>query len=261
MAKIIYMMSFSRSGETLLQRHLAQNPKLHIGYDLSVKDSSPEIRLKRHLMRHNPTSLSPDEVEQFGVTAGKVVAKAIWPHENQSGFILARHPLAIVGSIAAKHTARKAQSLAEKISRICGYVDPALQMLPSGSDLDSLTVKIASAWAARMRRALASGSPVIRYEDFVTDHESALSILCQQLGVDLTPEMLAPEKAYPTGMMGHGGLRLDAPIDPARAFATASGLSEWQRETTLAICADTMRRLGYDPIAATASHKTACCAV
>ncbi len=244
---IFYMLSFSRSGETLLQRHLAQCNGLKVGYDLYSKDSKLEIQLKKFLMDSNPSGLDREVANDFGIAEEKLLAKAIWLDNRQNqGFILVRHPFSIVSSVLANYSSRNAMQKSDKLARICGYVHPNYEkFLRSESSMDMLVVKVAQAWGHRMREAYNSGLPIVHYERFVWNPDEMLKKICNHLNVDCNSRVLNAYKAYQPGELGHGGITLSSPIDSKRAFANLGILSELQKGLIQYICAEPMDLFGY----------------
>jgi len=246
MHKIYYMMSFSRSGETLLQRHLSQNNELHIGFNLNFKDVKNEIRLNKYLRLKNPSELSELEAHKFGITKRKIIAKAIWPNRNQRGFILARHPLPIIASVASKYNQVLSEDFGNKIDRICSYVNALYgTRLSKYHSLDDIVLKLAVAYSHRMRIAFESGDPIVHYELFVNDHESVLKKICVKLGININNDMIFPERNFGREDVGHGGFKLNSPVDKSKAFLKINHLSQHQIDTVLYVCAESMELYGY----------------
>lgn len=244
---VVYMMSFSRSGETLLQRHLSQCGGLAVGYNLMAIDNRNENRLNAFLRDNNPATLPDHVAKRLAVTSPKVVAKAIWPSPAQRrGFILCRHPVAIISSIASNHREDRAEERSRKLARICGYVHPQYATaLATESSLDMVALRVAQAWSHRMRVAFHSGVPIVHYERFVLDHPSVLRRLCTHLGVDCTKRVIDAHEEFEAGEIGHGRFDLSSSVDPGRAFSKAKYLTERQRQIVNYICAETMDLYGY----------------
>jgi len=240
------MMSFSRSGETLVQRHLSQNNELHIGYDLNLKDTTKEIQLKKFLRLKNPSELSELEAHKFGISRKKIIAKAIWPNHNQRGFILARHPLPIIASVASKYKEVLSEQFSNKIDRVCSYVNALYgTRLSKYYSLDDIVLKLAVAYSHRMRTAYETGEPIVHYELFVNDHKSVLEKLCAKLDIHINDDMLFPERNFGEEDIGHGGLHLSSPVDSSRAFLKTKHLSQRQVDIVLYVCAEVMELFGY----------------
>lgn len=248
MTKICYMMSFARSGETLMLRHLSQSDELQIGYGLTKKETAQGEMLANSLMKDSPKSLSQKQKKSIGLNDNVLVAKTYWVNDSQkSGFVLVRHPLAIVSSVAAKYKPANSVKFSAKIDRICSYVDPSFaQRMNAETSMDMIALKLAVAWSNMMRSAHAMGTPIVHYERFVSDHRTQLEKISRYLGVACTEKLIDAHALYEKDSLGHGGLVLSSEVDPKQAFSKVKHLTEKQKNIVQFITSDVRALYGYD---------------
>ncbi|MGI8533591.1 MAG: sulfotransferase family protein [Candidatus Limnocylindrales bacterium] len=90
-------------------------------------------------------------------------------------------------------------------------------------------------------------SLTLRYEDLVTDPQTELARLAAFLGEPLDPAMLLPGRgASELADEGPWKARVTAPIDASRIDSWRAELSPLDQDRVALICAEGMRRLGYE---------------
>lgn len=244
-ATVHYLLSFSRSGETLVSRHLALSSEIQVGYNLYARDREKEAQLNSFLRSQgSPRHLSQSEVEKFDVRVPKVFAKAIYPHASQTGIVLSRHPLAVANSIVNIFRRDDSEQVAKRVNRLVGYVDPSLQELSPQVEENSIITKWSIAWSIRMAQAFALQQPVVRFEELVVEPDREFSRITQALSIDFTAKMKFADCFFPSNLTGHGGINLSQPISPGAAEPRLS-LSDRQIHTVLRECEETMEMFGY----------------
>lgn len=214
--KIFHMSSFSRSGETLLLRCLDAHPNIHVVHQIREPDTEADLELWRFLMTHEPTEIPHDHklIQAAGVKPGAVLVlkNAVWTHRYlYKGFILVRNPFAVVNSF--KILAEEEQKFIKRnqqYRRWAQYIDPSLLPLIN-KDPDNITC-LCALYNVKMGSLANSGLPVVRYEEFVTEPEKFLKLICKYIGVDWDVSVLNSHEFYAQGQHGHGGIPLWKPI-------------------------------------------------
>lgn len=194
-AKLFYIASMGRCGETLLLRCLGAHSKI-----TAVGDGFVELR------RDELPTLKPFE--------GVYVVKQAWQEPGPfGGFILVRQPLAAYRSLCDFRGSGNGVAL--RLARWLAQVDPAAA--PAGDEID----QFCTLYNRRFGPLLVSGLPVVRYEDFVHEPERELRRICAVLGLDFEPAMLDSHQRYERGHVLHAGTRGDLPIH-------AGSLERWR---------------------------------
>ena len=97
------MASFSRSGETLLQRCLNAHPDIEVVHQIREPDSPDDLKLFRHLIRRKEMTIPGNHPllahRTLSPNAVILVKNAVWTHAHpRQGFTLARNPFSIIVS-------------------------------------------------------------------------------------------------------------------------------------------------------------------
>ncbi len=97
------MASFSRSGETLMQRCLNAHPKIEVVHQILAPDTEDDIRLFRALMDRKDQTISSTHKllahRDFGPESILLLKNAVWTHKYpRRGFTLVRNPFSVVTS-------------------------------------------------------------------------------------------------------------------------------------------------------------------
>lgn len=216
MHKILFMGSFARSGETLLQRCLSTHPNIHIVTQLNEPDRMEDINLFNFLRNYPGKTIEHTHplIQKASISEGKLLLLkyAVWNHAHPfDGFLLARNPFSIIKSLlhySKVHEETLEQSKARLI-RWANGIDPAV--IPDIMEQSYIT-GIALLYARKMLPLVNSNLPVIRYEDFTQHPEMSLKKLFLQIGLPWSDTVLESHKNYAEGQYGHGGIELWKPI-------------------------------------------------
>lgn len=212
---VFHMASFSRSGETLLQRCLNAHPNIEVVHQIQAPDSQEDLHLFNYLMYYPQTQIPADhpllahrKLQQKSVL---VVKNAVWTHSHaRQGFTLVRNPFSVVMSAfrdapdAGQRERQKRQQV-----RWAREIDP--RMRPFMKSDDTLSSFLAL-YTRKMLQDRRDGLPFLRYEDFVEEPERWLRKILAHLSLDWHDEVLKSHEGYPKGAIGHGGIKLDQPI-------------------------------------------------
>jgi len=208
---IFHMSSFSRSGETVMQRVLNAHPDIEIVHHLYAKDRWRDILLVRMLQRREATTIPAWHPLLWHRTLNPnsvlLLKNATWTHSYPyRGFILVRNPIAVCTPVARS---RRNKRLSRQHLRWARGIDPTLQ--PDLNDLKPLKMHC-ELLTRKFAAAHATGLPIVHYERFVRDPETMLRKLIAHLGLDWDPAVLTSETGYPKGLIGHGNNPLWLPL-------------------------------------------------
>ena len=205
------MSSFSRSGETLLLRCLSAHPDVHIVHNLTKPPEPKEDLALFHFIKNRKelnVSRKHPKVVAAGASDKKVllVKNAVWEHKYPyKGFVLARNPLSVVQSFKLiQEPQKKIEYRKAQYERWFTGIDPRLL---EALDHDN-TVLLCALYNRKMYPLAKSGLPIIRYEDFVADHEKYLRQIVSTLGLEWSDEVMKSHLNYKEGEYAHGHLPL-----------------------------------------------------
>lgn len=232
--QIVQLGSMARSGETLFLRSFSAHPQVHVVHDLRPTNTAAEARLFQ-LLRLWPAN----QINRAALTAvlGSPVAPGathlllkqgvFQPLHAWRGLVLLRNPYAMYLSLwrydaqqagepdePARHDAHWRQRRLPRLLAWTDAMDPAL-----GAQLRQLDDPLSQFllfYAVRARQLLASGQPVLLYEEFVNQHAAALPWVCEQLGLPWHEALLQAHRGFAPGQRGHGGIDLGAPVRPGQ---------------------------------------------
>jgi hypothetical protein len=247
--RVFYMASFSRSGETLLLRHLAAHEEISVPYNLEASENETSIRVL-DLMRYNvPDMLSASEALELGISTPVVVAKQIWEHPKPfNGFILVRNPVSVVASII-RHLSKGEDAQITRngyLRRWAGYVDEGYSgLIDSCSENDAFISMVTALWSRRMRHLLGTGLPIVHYERLVTDPATCLHKIISLFGMSGSTAVIEAHTAYANQHLGHGGNDLSRAIDGNSLSVYRSVLTAEQINLIKVIGYETARLYGY----------------
>lgn len=235
--RILHLASLARSGETLVLRALAAHPEVQVVHDLRAENSAADQALYRWLRvwplataprRHvaallGPGGLAPERrvlVLKQGVFA---------PRHRPAGFALLRNPYAVFCSLWSYDARRLGQEPGPalnarhwarfRLPRLLVWADASLPgLLPALRSETDPVRQFLLYWRSRLDQILAQQSVHLHYEDLVADPAAGLRRLCDAAGLPFDAAMLTAERGYERGALGHGGIRLDAPIQAAPAW-------------------------------------------
>lgn len=250
---IYHVASLARSGETLLLRCLSQHSRLQVVHNLSAQDSAHEWKLFEHLQGYAPKTISCRHplVRPYGINHRQalVLKQSVWKHAAEfEGVILVRQPIACYASLKAYDSLNNGLGWQpnwhlnqQRLTRWLSKIEPAAL-----ADFESLTPlrQFARFYSIRIRQLLATGKPVVRYEDLVSSPAASLSQVCGHLGIDFEPAMLRSHEAF-QGCMGHGQNELDRPINTDSLFKYTQGISRQEFAELASLCRDEIDALRY----------------
>jgi len=209
------MTSFSRSGETLLQRCLNAHPLIEIVHHLNEPDAREDIDLGWFLMDYDGLTISSDHpmLAHRDLKPGAVLLlkNATWISKlPRDGFTLVRNPFSVTASgdrIAPPPP--KAARQRHQQRRWATNIDE--KMVPAMSARATI-VGFLALYNRKMMHDKQSGFPFVRYEDLTHDPEKYLRKIVSHLGLDWDDSVLRSHEAYSEGEVGHGGIKLWKPI-------------------------------------------------
>ncbi|SFA78293.1 hypothetical protein SAMN05421688_0847 [Poseidonocella pacifica] len=213
--KIFHMASFSRSGETLLQRCLNAHPDIEVVHQIERPDTPEDLALFRHMMRRTETEIEGDHPLLAHRTLNErsviVVKNATWVHRfPRNGFTLVRNPFALVAS-ASRATPTPDQQLRQRTQELRWVrgIDPLMTpAIENASAPDGFL----SLYNRKLLHDRRDGLPFVRYEDFVASPEDYLGRIVAHLGLEWDDAVMRSHENYPEGMVGHGSIKLWRPI-------------------------------------------------
>lgn len=245
--RIFQMASFSRSGETLMQRCLGGHPKIEVVHQLHEPDTKGDLSLFRFLRNYDSTTISANHprLAHRKLKPGTVLLlkNAVWTQNHpRNGFILIRNPFSIVASaFRDAPDADRAERQKDQQVRWAKTIDPL--MMPAMST-DPTIVGFTALYARKMLHDIQSGLPFVRYEDFIQDPEKILRQIVAHMGLDWHDNTLKSHEAYKEGDIGHGGIKLWQAVH-ARSETKYKDLSAAAQSMTYSITHEALRAYGY----------------
>ena len=241
------MASFSRSGETLLQRCLNAHPDIEVVHQIREPDSPDDLKLFRHLIRRKEMTIPGNHPllahRTLSPNAVILVKNAVWTHAHpRQGFTLARNPFSIIVS-AFRHTeeSKTSEHQRKQQMRWCAEIDPL--MMPYVQTAENLDGYL-SLYSRKLLQDFRDGLPFVRYEDFVSDPETWLRRIVAHLGIDWSDRVLKSHEDYQQGETGHGKIKLWRPIHEG-STDKYKVLSEAQRARVYALTHEVLSNYGY----------------
>ncbi|WP_027179393.1 hypothetical protein [Maridesulfovibrio bastinii] len=246
-ARVFFMASFSRSGETVLLRHLNAHPEIVVPYNIKAQETERSLQLFDYVRNNNVSSLSDKECAQFGIKKPVVLLKQIWEHIHSfNGFILVRNPASVVSSILRQAKDGDIHKVISNVRRWAGMIDESLS-LPISDNIDrkNMIAAIASTWARRMQGLYNTEKQVFYYEDFVCNPEINLRRICKHLNINFAEEMLHAHKNYKEGIIGHGGIQLSSKIHTRSLYSYQDELTQEEFDLIRIITLPIANAFGY----------------
>lgn len=244
---IYHMASFSRSGETLLQRCLNAHPQIQVVHQIKEPDTAEDLVLFRHLMTRKAQTIRNDDplVAHRQLPQGSVLLlkNAVWCHAHpRRGFTLVRNPFSVVASAqrdsidADQIERQKRQQL-----RWAKGIDP---LTHEAQKMDPTLTGFMVLYVRKMLQDHRDGLPFVRYEDFIQSPEAILRKIVAHLGLEWSPRVLRSHEDYREGEIGHGGIQLwrDINRDSTDKYRN---LSPQILAQIYGIAQDVLRRYGY----------------
>ncbi|WP_417725758.1 sulfotransferase domain-containing protein [Salipiger sp.] len=245
--RIFHMASFSRSGETLLQRCLNAHPDIEVVHQIHEPDSKEDLALFRHLMTREEQTISGDDPllahRSLSPDAVILLKNAVWTHPApRHGFTLIRNPFSIIVS-AFRHTedSRTSEHQRKQQMRWCTGIDPL--MMPYVETAENLDGYLAL-YSRKMLQDYRDGLPFVRYEDFVQDPETWLKRIVAHMGLAWSDRVMNSHEDYRKGETGHGKIKLWQPIH-AGSSDKYKVLTEAQRARVYALTGEALASYGY----------------
>lgn len=250
---IFHVASLARSGETMLLRCLSQHSRLQVVHNLSAQDSADELKLFEFLQSYEPTRISSRHplVRPYKLKRRQalVLKQAVWKHAfNFEGIVLARQPVACFASLKAYDSRHNGLSWQEnwhinqeRLTRWLKQMEP--DALEGFESLPPLR-QFARFYSIRIRQLLATGKPVVRYEDLVSSPLATLTRVCNHFQIDFEPAMLQSHEAF-RGHIGHGQNELDRPINTDSLFKYTNEISRHDFNVLTRLCGDEIEKLEY----------------
>ena len=214
---IYHMASFSRSGETLMQRCLNAHPDIEVVHQINKPDAPADLELFLHLLDMEGRSIAPGHPlarhRQLRKNSILLLKNAVWIHPYpRKGFILVRNPFSLVASAHRENpppNQAKKQRIQQK--RWARGIDPHLiPMMQKGRTLPGFL----ALYSRKMLQDRRDGLPFLRYEDFILNPEFWLRKIVAHLDLPWNDRVLKSHEDYIEGMKGHGGIKLWQPINP-----------------------------------------------
>lgn len=243
--KIIYMNSFSRSGETLLARSLNAHKNirtLHQLYNLSEESEELYDVFKRiKINKPRTIEISNNERIAIGIKDEEflLVKNAIFEiKDSHYGFILVRNPFSVFASYKKMVNRIEPRS---QMRRWAGNIDKNL--LPIVEN-ERLIDAFCALYLRKMDQVLNHNLPIIHYEKFVKDPKAELKKLLKELNLSWDNNVLLSHEHYPEGKKGHGGIRLDKPIF-SNNYDELPKLSEEEKSVIYGYTSSLLIKLSY----------------
>lgn len=212
---IFHMASFSRSGETLLQRCLNAHPDIEIVHQIQRVDTPEDLALFNHLMERAALTMPVDDPllahRKLGPKSVLVVKNAVWTHAHpRQGFTLVRNPFSVIMS-AFRDAPDPDQRERQKRQQLrwARDIDPRMQHFMKNDDTLSSFLAL---YVRKLLQDRRDDLPFVRYEEFVAEPERWLRRIVAHLGLDWNDKVLKSHEDYPDKAIGHGGIKLSQPI-------------------------------------------------
>lgn len=244
--RILYMNSFSRSGETLMLRTLHAHREICALHQLlrAQDETEHQYNVFKRVRASTPEAIALSDEESRAIDArGKpvlVVKNAIFEIDHPHyGFILVRNPFSAYASY--RKLAGALENPRSQMRRWAQNIDHALvPVVDYGDFLEAFC----ALYARKMGSLLGRGLPVVHYEAFVAEPEKTLRGLLAALGLEWDGNVLKAHAAYPAGKKGHGGMDLSAPIALNNSHALPD-LGALERDRIYSYVSGVARQYGY----------------
>jgi len=215
--RIYHMASFSRSGETLMQRCLNAHPDIEVVHQINEPDTPADLKIFRSFMQREKQTIAADDPlvlhRKLGENAVLLLKNAVWIHPYpRQGFTLVRNPFSLVASSYRENPppdqAKRQRAQQARWAR--GIDLRLLAMMQGGPTLPGFL----ALYTRKMLQDRRDGLPFVRYEDFVLDPEAWLRKIVAHLGLPWSDRVLTSHEGYPVNKKGHGGIKLWTPVNP-----------------------------------------------
>lgn len=247
--KLLYMNSFSRSGETLMQRTL--NAHKNISALIQLKKTGTEIELQYEIFKKIRVS-KPDTItlteEEFTTlelpeeTKILLVKNAVFLNkENKYSFMLLRNPYSVYASYR-----KLSNSLKDPRQQMRNWANNIDQNLIDLVDYGDFLEAVMSIYLKKTLTEINTSNTIVKYENFIAEPEKTLKTLLKELSVDWDPAVLEAHEQYEIGELGHGGIELWQPIRSEKANMLPENLSDSEIFRIYGFCSILIDRAGYD---------------
>lgn len=213
---IFHMASFSRSGETLLQRCLNAHPDIEVVHQIHAHDRPDDLEIFKAFTQHKDLDININDpllkARNLKPTSVLLLKNAVWTHGYlRRGFILVRNPFSLVASSfrEAPPPDQAKRQRNQQIRWAQGIDSKMVKMMGISKTIDGFL----ALYSRKMLQDRRDGLPFVRYEDFVQDPETWLRKIVAHMGLAWNDRVLTSHEDYPEGFKGHGGIKLWQPIN------------------------------------------------
>lgn len=244
---VFHMASFSRSGETLLQRCLNAHPDIEVVHQINEPDTPEDLELFRFLIDFEGQSLPADHPllahRSIGENTVLLLKNAVWTHAYpRQGFTLVRNPFSLAASACrVAPPPDQAGRQRKQHLRWASRIDPLMNDMSKG---DNTLDGFLALYNRKMLQDRRDGLPFLRYEDFVQDPETWLRKIVAHLGLNWSERVMLSHENYLEGEIGHGGIKLWKPIN-AGSMDKFKSLPPEVLSYIYAMAHESLRQYGY----------------
>lgn len=246
--RVFHIASMARSGETLLLRSLSAHTKAWVVHNLQYKDPLEDARLFQYLKKYPYKKLSNKYYKLRDAGVGRdvevlILKQGVWEHRYDfSGLVLSRNPVSIYSSLKEYAYRNSVDVFGGHLYRWLRDIDEnQLDFFSRLKDIE----KFCYFYSRRMGPLLKLGIPIIRYEDFITRPIPVLKEVCSYVGLDFEESMGASHRLFGPNSIGHGGIRLSAPINVGSADSYLNNVSSEEFDFIKVETFDVASKYGY----------------
>tara|TARA_R110000868_G_scaffold159_3_gene1668 strand:+ start:55528 stop:56265 length:738 start_codon:yes stop_codon:yes gene_type:complete len=235
---------------------LAQHQDIVVVHNLTEFDDESETSAFEFLKKYSGRTIDLDHscCDPYGLKSGQIIIlkQGVWKHAYSfSGFILSRNPFSIYASLKLYDKEHIDYHYIENFwfnnsRRVYLWMDGVDKNKAALLEGKSPVEQFVLFYNARMGQLLETGLPVIRYEDVVRSPRSEVLKLCDILGVKMCEDMLQSHRFYEEGEIGHGGIELSSPIDPACNYKYKQNLTEFEFDYISINAKNVFTKYGYE---------------
>ena len=241
------MASFSRSGETLMQRCLNAHPDIEVVHQINEPDMPADRALFRTLKRRENATIDSNDplIQHRKMKQGSIVLlkNAVWTHQYaRQGFVLIRNPFSLVASALRENPPpQKVKSQRLQQIRWARGIDPFLIPMMNASPT---LLGFLALYTRKMLQDRRENLPFVRYEDFITNPELWLRKIVSHLDLPWSDRVLKSHEHYGQGTKGHGGIKLWKPIN-SKSSDKYKLLSQKTIAKTYGVTHEVLQQYGY----------------
>lgn len=243
--RIFRLRSFSRSGETILLRHLNAHSKVSVVHQILAHDSPNDKKLSNFIKQNELTEMSreSDLLSHRDLNGAEVlVIKNATELENPDlpSIGLVRNALSVSKS-AYRHTDLSGEHRRKQNIRWARGIDK--DIADSESRFDNLELFLLL-WNRKTMHDLLSNSLVFRYEDLVRDTSKAMTEMFHWMGLEMENTILGSHLSYAADELGHGGIKLGEPMH-SNSLSNLDSLDRDTIKRILSISSPVLAVCGY----------------